>query len=477
MCTYLKPYNGIYYFRRTVPDDVRHLFLTATGKPRTEWRCSLRVKDREAAKRLIPPHVTNTNALIDWARQVSLSPAVELRAQQKAAHAPSSVIDELDRATLDAATAQHLHDLELEMRAETDPTFALDLELRAAKARELSALKEREQNRELATELRAEGVARAALPLTTLFDRFAAIPGRSPKTMAQWRTYLVKLAAFLGSDDTHAVTRKSLIEWRVHLRDVQRYKGKPLSPKTINDSYLGAVSALFAWAVGDGIVDANPMDGVTKISALRPPQTRTKELATNEALTILRASLVTATGREGVDWRNAKQWCPWLLAYTGARVNELTQLRKEDVIDVEGVPVIRLTPDAGTIKSKKLRLVPLHPHLIELGFVEFVAGRPEGPLFYSPSLRRSNGAINRQPNRLGSKLAEWVRSLGIVDVKPNHGWRHLFNTLAVKHGMDHRATMAILGHSSGNVNQQYGSVPVEVLARELAKLPTFQVDE
>ena len=127
------------------------------------------------------------------------------------------------------------------------------------------------------------------------------------------------------------------------------------------------------------------------------------------------------------------------------------------------------------MKAKAFRLVPLHPDILAQGFLAFVEGRGEGPLFYDPARRRSESAINRQSNRLGSKLAEWVRSLGIRDatVKPNHAWRHLFNTLAVRHEMDPRVTRAILGHAAGNVNETYGSVPVDALHREVAKLPPF----
>ena len=135
---------------------------------------------------------------------------------------------------------------------------------------------------------------------------------------------------------------------------------------------------------------------------------------------------------------------------------------------------MRITPDAGPVKAKVARIVPLHTHLVEQGFLAFAAAKGAGPLFYDPAKRRSENAVNRQPSRLGMALAEWVGALGISGVKPNHAWRHLFNTLAVTHELDQRATMAILGHASGNVNQHYGSVPVAATARAIEKLPRFE---
>ena len=211
-----------YYFRRSVPKNIRHLFPTDNGKPRTEWVWSLGVKDHEAAKRLVPAMLAKTNEWIDRARQAILVAAAEIPARHTpTVRYPSAVADDLERASLEGAEAQYKIDLEIEWKAETDPDFALSLDLRAAKARELQAITLREQDRELAVELSA----RNRIGLLELFDRYAAIPGRTAKTMAQWRPYLAKLAAFIGDDDANAVTHAHLQNWRNHLRDHATYRG------------------------------------------------------------------------------------------------------------------------------------------------------------------------------------------------------------------------------------------------------------
>ena len=42
---------------------------------------------------------------------------------------------------------------------------------------------------------------------------------------------------------------------------------------------------------------------------------------------------------------------------TGARINEITQLRREDLLVEAGVPCIRITPDAGSVKTDNFRIV------------------------------------------------------------------------------------------------------------------------
>ena len=61
---------------------------------------------------------------------------------------------------------------------------------------------------------------------------------------------------------------------------------------------------------------------------------------------------------------------------TGARVNEFSQLRKKDVQQVDGIWTVRITPEAGTVKTNEARVVPLHEHLIQQGFLDMVKQQP-----------------------------------------------------------------------------------------------------
>lgn len=91
---------------------------------------------------------------------------------------------------------------------------------------------------------------------------------------------------------------------------------------------------------------------------------------------ILNAALTFAdTAR---PFEAARRWVPWICAYTGARAGEITQLRGKDVVQREGRWAIQITPDAGTVKTGEPRIVPIHEHLIEQGFIDFVHAKGEG---------------------------------------------------------------------------------------------------
>lgn len=67
MCIHLhKAPNGVYYFRLSIPAELRPRF-----DGRREIKHSLRTKDRDAVKKLIPDHIKAAMALLDDARALT----------------------------------------------------------------------------------------------------------------------------------------------------------------------------------------------------------------------------------------------------------------------------------------------------------------------------------------------------------------------------------------------------------------------
>jgi integrase len=81
----------------------------------------------------------------------------------------------------------------------------------------------------------------------------------------------------------------------------------------------------------------------------RRKQHRPKRLYEHEQALVLRAA-TTVTDTSNPD-EAARRWVPSLLAYSGARPQEITQLRGEDVERFEGVWTLNLTVAAGAIKG------------------------------------------------------------------------------------------------------------------------------
>ena len=107
--------------------------------------------------------------------------------------------------------------------------------------------------------------------------------------------------------------------------------------------------------------------------------------------------------------------------------------------------MIRLTPEAGTIKTNEARTVVLHAHLIELGFPAFVEAAPPGHLFLKPS---KSGDVLGPLQGLKNRLAEFSRTIvRDPNVAPMHGFRHRFKTVGMEAGVPTRVLDAIQGHA------------------------------
>jgi integrase len=72
------------------------------------------------------------------------------------------------------------------------------------------------------------------------------------------------------------------------------------------------------------------------------------------------------------------------------RAAQCILVRKEDLRQVDGGWVARITPDAGTVKSGGYRDVPLHRQIIEEGFVSVLTNAPSGPLFHNSTDHRQH---------------------------------------------------------------------------------------
>ena len=316
--------------------------------------------------------------------------------------------------------------------------------------------------------------AKTAAPvvtLTNLFEKWAAFhrsEDKAARTITDFRGKVQSLIAFVGHDDAEKITRADVGRWITHLR-----LEKGLTAKTVSHKYLTAVRAVYRVALDDGTLTTDSTAGI-RLKTGRRLKLRETSFSDEEAKIILFHAQKAPQADSGVSETNkqARRWIPWICAHTGARGAEIAQLRKIDFMVLGGIHCIEITPDAGSVKTGQFRRVPLHPQLIEIGLLDFVKSRPDGPLFYKPSGRGGNG----QAAGVRGNIGEWVREVaGITDkrVQPNHAWRHRFKTVARNCGIESQTSDAITGHDSGNEGNKYGAWEMQAMLTALEKMPRY----
>lgn len=297
----------------------------------------------------------------------------------------------------------------------------------------------------------------------------AKAAGRSISTYEAYERSSRQLAEFLKHDDATIVSKEDIVRFK----DYRLAQGA--SPKTVKDGDLSGLRALFTWGVANGRITENPAKDV-KVLLQKKSRSRLKGFTDDEAVTILQHALShKQQPREGLKTANAKRWVPWLCAYTGARVGEMAQLRKQDLRQEADTWVITISPEAVTVKGGEYREVPLHPHLIDIGFVSFVLEAEDGFLFLAPKTdteKAKRGAWQTVKNRVREFVREVVSD---EDVQPSHGWRHRMETLMRTHDVRQDVTDAITGHTTPGVAAGYGDVTLQAKADAIRKLPRYPV--
>lgn len=310
--------------------------------------------------------------------------------------------------------------------------------------------------------------------LIGLFEGYVTENQPSPATIKAWRRIVAAFVTFISHDDASKITGDDVVRWKDHLLAGGGASGERLSAKTVRDKYLACLKAVLGWGRSNSKLLENAAQGLKLRGPKKKVLREERGLTDTEAATILKATLLAPPSRLSKERAAAQRWVPWLCAYTGARVNEITQLRAEDVVRKDQLWTILITPEAGSTKTGTTRSVPLHPHLIEQGFVTF-ANAKSGYLFFDPGRKRQGSDENPQSKKVGEYLARWVRKIGVNDpnVQPNHGWRHRFKTQARRCRMDPEVRDAIQGHVPRTEGEGYGDNPPEVMLREIELLPRY----
>jgi integrase len=318
-----------------------------------------------------------------------------------------------------------------------------------------------------------------SLSLIGLFDEHVRESKLSPASEKSFRQKVLAFQRFLGHDDARRINKGDVSDWKDHLLARGQADGSPLSAKTVGDTYLPAVKAALNRGVSSDRLVENVAAGVTVAGKNKKKQLRQKGFKDAEVKQILSATLAQHRTSLPEKAKLARRWIPWLCAYTGARVNEMSQLRGQDITNEDGIWCVRITPEAGGTKSGDARTVPLHPHLIDQGFLD-LAKSGDGPIFFDPTQSRGGSSAHPQSKKVGERLARWVREeIGITDpnVQPNHAWRHRFKTIARDVRMDREIADRIQGHAPRTEAEKYGEVSVKAIYREIRLIPKIELDD
>ncbi|WP_155846187.1 hypothetical protein [Celeribacter ethanolicus] len=202
--------------------------------------------------------------------------------------------------------------------------------------------------------------------------------------------------------------------------------------------------------------------------------------------------------------KDGKFWIPLILGYTGARRAEIAGMLPSDVENIEGVPCFVIQANAYRgIKGedpdcqeddKRTRTVPIHSHLIELGFLDYVksiAGKGHNLLFpdvvpvpRNGSKRSNTEDLAMSVEKFGERFDDTWRKAMQISLHGNprklciHSLRHYVNhTLLHSNGVLDVTRTDIIGHIDNdekegtNTSTYRDETPLSVKRDAIERLP------
>ncbi|MBU2764492.1 DUF6538 domain-containing protein [Acidithiobacillus caldus] len=304
-----------------------------------------------------------------------------------------------------------------------------------------------------------------------LLDHWRQDCPRKPRTDRELQRLVQSLSSFLPKATPATLTRAQVTDWLRHERDQRGNSAKTLEKKGT------LVGAVFSIAVKDELLEKNPFAGFdyNRFAAkegLAPESQRRSFTQAELAQIFSPQGLFGITTSAGGGGYHARIWIPLIALYSGARLNEIGQLTVDHIVR-EPVPHFRIlqAKNQGSIRD-----VPLHPKLIDLGFLDYVeAIRSAGYRSLWPFLR-SRSQVSTDSEVLGRWFGRFLHhTLNLPPEVTFHSFRHTFKDLCRNALIPRELHHALTGHASPgqveNVGDSYGDgYSIAVKARELAKV-------
>ncbi len=262
-------------------------------------------------------------------------------------------------------------------------------------------------------------------------------------------------------------------------------KWEKLAVSTVNNR-ISRISAFLTWCVEDEYLDQNRLaNKKTTVQSKKKAQKWERVAYTDEDLEKL---FNTKWYKEDLlfNLKNHpdKIFAPIVALYQGLRVNELCSLYIKDIVKIKGITCINIEedePDKHIKGDSTERIVPMHPKLIELGFLDFIDHQKKQGhkrifqnLFYTKGKGYGQAFSKKFNNKNFKKefIDEEFFKTGTKKRKDFHSFRHTFTErLKDVEGVKEGALDYMNGHISKSHSQgTYGKRQVDRLLTMLEKL-------
>jgi len=256
----------------------------------------------------------------------------------------------------------------------------------------------------------------------------------------------------------------------------------------VRERMVQHLKAVMSWGMNKGLIilPADPWAGYkidkpkTKNAAKKTA--KVQPFTPQETALILKKAATFAP--DTIDY-----WLPAIAAYTGARREEIGQLRVSDIVFIDGVPCINITDDDPAQKVKNqhsVRKVPVPPAVLAMGFVELVERRRQAGgkyLFLEVKGRTTKTTSEMAPDARGRLTEVYgmrfnrkvLEDLGIKKGRQGiHAMRHSWTDAARRAGVDKEIRRMIAGRLEGEDSTEAAYGGADLIKEKLSALTAIE---
>ena len=336
--------------------------------------------------------------------------------------------------------------------------------------------------------------------IKTFIDR-KKVEGKSIKEIGSDNKILEEFVEIVGDFDFSRVTKKEVsyyIDVQTKLppnrKKSQKYRDLTIkqvmelnlsqketqTPQNINKR-LSKLSVFGNWGVRQGLLLTNPFSGMKFLVKKQP--NRRQPFTTDDLKKILKPETylnwtINFEHPYKIHKVNNKlpyYWVFLLGIFSGMRTNEMCQLRCSDIRKEKNIWFMFVEDSENTkVKTESsIRKIPLHPQLIELGFIDYVGNlrkKKKTRVFWE--LREDRDGFASKVSRHYNE--KFLPAIGVWEKhkKVLYCTRHTFINKLYSEKVDENVIKTLVGHEKEFTMKHYGGDPFtpEVLLEEISKV-------
>jgi len=260
---------------------------------------------------------------------------------------------------------------------------------------------------------------------------------------------------------------------------------KPQSRVNVN-KFLTRLTTFMRFGISQGYIKDNYIEGMKLPVPKKESRNRREPFSPEDLKMILHPKtyldwtidfgLKTKSNKPNpVKYQNPFYWSFLVGIFSGMRTNETSQLLIGDIIKKENVWMFSIDETEGkSVKTtSSIRKVPVHPTLINLGFIDYVK------IIKSKGVDRVFPELTKQRDGYSTKISQhynekFLPSVGVwkKQVKVLYSTRHTFINRCYNKGVDRDILKSIVGHEPDFTMDVYGGNPFtpKQLYNEISKV-------